>query len=245
MRPLLSVVLVPSTPMKEERLSTAGSCRITLASSCWRSAIAGNEIVCGASEMPCTTPVSCVGKKPLEMTIYNQHRERKSAGRHEKRRFLMVQHPAKGPPILRYYPVELLLGPAVEPSPASPSGVCLRSLAHIIGVSVSETNAEMRMVTPRVKANSLNSRPTTSPMKSSGIRTAMSDIVRERMVNPICFEPLRAASRGGSPCSTYLCDVLDHDYGVVHDKTGGYRQRHKGEVIQRKTQEVHHAECPD
>ena len=37
MRPLLSVVLVPSMPMKEDRLSTAGSFRITLASACWRS----------------------------------------------------------------------------------------------------------------------------------------------------------------------------------------------------------------
>ena len=29
MRPLFSVVLVPSMPMNEDRLSTAGSCRIT------------------------------------------------------------------------------------------------------------------------------------------------------------------------------------------------------------------------
>ena len=32
MRPLLSVVLVPSTPMKDERLSTAGSFRMIFAS---------------------------------------------------------------------------------------------------------------------------------------------------------------------------------------------------------------------
>ncbi len=44
MRPLLSVVLVPSTPMKDDRLSTAGSSRMTLASACWRSAMAGKEI---------------------------------------------------------------------------------------------------------------------------------------------------------------------------------------------------------
>ena len=43
MRPLLSVVLMPSMPMKEERLSTAGSCRITLARACWRFAMAANE----------------------------------------------------------------------------------------------------------------------------------------------------------------------------------------------------------
>ncbi len=34
-RPLLMVALVPSMPMNDERLSTAGSFRITLANSCW------------------------------------------------------------------------------------------------------------------------------------------------------------------------------------------------------------------
>ena len=52
MRPLFKVVLVPSAPMKDERLSTAGSRRITLASSCCCSAIAVNEMVSGACEMP-------------------------------------------------------------------------------------------------------------------------------------------------------------------------------------------------
>jgi len=35
-RPLLSVLLMPSTPMNDERLSTAGSSRITWASARWR-----------------------------------------------------------------------------------------------------------------------------------------------------------------------------------------------------------------
>ncbi len=68
MRPLLSVVFVPSTPMNDDRLSTAGSFRITRASACCRSAIAAKDTVCGASEMPRITPVSCTGKKPFGMT---------------------------------------------------------------------------------------------------------------------------------------------------------------------------------
>ena len=56
MRPLLSVTLVPSTPMNDDRLSTAGSLRITSARACCRVAIAVNEIDCGASEMPWITP---------------------------------------------------------------------------------------------------------------------------------------------------------------------------------------------
>ena len=37
MRPVFSVVLVPSTPMKDETLSTAGSSRMTPASALLRS----------------------------------------------------------------------------------------------------------------------------------------------------------------------------------------------------------------
>ncbi len=73
--------------------------------------------------------------------------------------------------------------------------------AHIIGVSVSDTTAEMMMVTASVTANSRNSRPTTSPMNSSGISTAISDTVNETMVNPICPAPVSAAFIGGMPCS--------------------------------------------
>jgi hypothetical protein len=66
---------------------------------------------------------------------------------------------------------------------------------------VSDTTAEIRMVMASVTANSRNSRPTTSPMNSSGISTAMSDTVSEMMVKPICVAPLKAACRGFSPSS--------------------------------------------
>ena len=69
MRPLFSVVLVPSAPMKEERLSTAGSCRMTFASSCCALVMAAKEMDAGACEMPWMTPVSCTGKKPLGMMM--------------------------------------------------------------------------------------------------------------------------------------------------------------------------------
>ena len=52
----------------------------------------------------------------------------------------------------------------------------------------------MTMVAASVIANSWKSRPTTSPMKRSGISTAMSETVSEMMVKPICAEPLTAAS---------------------------------------------------
>ena len=72
-----------------------------------------------------------------------------------------------------------------------------------MGVSVSETTAETRIVTLNVTANSRNSRPTISPMNNSGISTAISEMVSEMMVNPICSEPRSAAFRGASPSSIY------------------------------------------
>ena len=72
---------------------------------------------------------------------------------------------------------------------------------HIIGVSVSDTNAETRMVTARVIANSLKSLPTTSLMNNSGISTAISETVSDMMVKPICSEPLSAARIGLRPSS--------------------------------------------
>jgi len=70
MRPLFGVMLVPSMPMKDERLATSGSFRMTRTSACCRSDMAANEMVSGASETPRMTPVSCTGKKPLGTTTY-------------------------------------------------------------------------------------------------------------------------------------------------------------------------------
>ncbi len=57
------------------------------------------------------------------------------------------------------------------------------------------------MVVAKVTANSKKSRPTTSPMNSSGISTAMSDTVSDMIVKPISPEPFKAASSGAMPCS--------------------------------------------
>ena len=58
MRPLFMVVLVPSIPMNEERLSTAGSFMMILASACCSVDISRNDTVWAASEIPWITPVS-------------------------------------------------------------------------------------------------------------------------------------------------------------------------------------------
>ena len=75
--------------------------------------------------------------------------------------------------------------------------LCLwrKSFAHITGVSVKDTTAETRIVTLNVTANSRNSRPTISPMNKSGMSTAISETVSDKIVKPICAEPLSAASK--------------------------------------------------
>ena len=90
-----------------------------------------------------------------------------------------------------------------EPRSAAESLPCgFNQRADIVGTSVSDTTAEMRIVIASVTANSRNSRPTTSLMNSSGISTATSEIVSEMIVNPICVAPFSAAAIGGSPSST-------------------------------------------
>jgi hypothetical protein len=76
-----------------------------------------------------------------------------------------------------------------------------RMRAHIIGTRVKETTAEIKMVTARVTANSLNKRPITPPMNKSGISTAISEMVKDMMVKPICPAPAIAASSGAMPSS--------------------------------------------
>ena len=58
-------MLLPSTPMNEDRLTTSGSSRIARAKSCWCDDIAASEVSSAATEMPWITPVSCTGNSPL------------------------------------------------------------------------------------------------------------------------------------------------------------------------------------
>ena len=114
-----------------------------------------------------------------------------------------------------------------------------------MGVRVSETTAETRMVTVSVTANSRKRRPTMSPMKSSGMSTAISEMVSEMMVKPICSAPLQRRRMRRLALFDVADDVLDHHDGIVHHEAGGDGQRHQGEVVEAVAQQVHHAERAD
>ena len=64
----------------------------------------------------------------------------------------------------------------------------LRNRLHSIGVSVTDTTPDTRMAAAMVTANSCISRPTSPPMKSTGMNTATSDSVIDMIVTH-SFEP--------------------------------------------------------
>ena len=61
----------------------------------------------------------------------------------------------------------------------------------------------MATATESVTANSRNRRPTMPPMKSSGMKTAMSERLIESTVKPISREPCSVASSGLIPSSRW------------------------------------------
>ncbi len=70
-----------------------------------------------------------------------------------------------------------------------------------MGVSVSDTKAEISTVMDTVVANSRNRRPTMPPISSSGMNTAIRLMEMETTVKPISPAPLKDASIGLMPSS--------------------------------------------
>ena len=101
------------------------------------------------------------------------------------------------------------------------------------------------MVTASVMANSRNRRPTTSPMNSSGISTAISEIVSDTMVKPICSTTLEGGLKRRFALLDIAGDVLDHHDGVVDDEARGDRERHQRKIVEAEAQQIHGAEGAD
>src|ERR1700679_1072130 len=73
--------------------------------------------------------------------------------------------------------------------------------AHIIGVVVRDTSIAITIAVYKVMANSRNTRPTIPAINRIGMNTAISDMLMERMVNPISRDPSKAARLGAMPVS--------------------------------------------
>ena len=74
---------------------------------------------------------------------------------------------------------------------------------HIIGVRVSETKPEISTATMMTTANSCSTRPRMPPMNSTGMNTAISDMVIDRMVKEISRDPSSVACSGVLPISMW------------------------------------------
>ena len=91
----------------------------------------------------------------------------------------------------------------MRPGAAAPAALALRSSEHIIGVVLSETTSDTRMATESVMANSRKRRPTSPPIIRMGMKTAISETLMDRTVNPTSCAPFRAASMRVAPFSIW------------------------------------------
>ena len=148
----------------------------------------------------------------------------------------MLKHNFQRAAIERDHPVVEILRDVIKAAAFADLRAC-SSLAHIIGVKLSETTAETRMVTASVTANSRNRRPTISPMNRQ--RNQHRD-QRNRQRNDGEPDLPRAFQRGIERRVAFLqkaIDVLDHDNGVVHHEAGGDGQRHQREIVEAVAQQ--------
>ncbi len=174
----------------------------TMAAACRCSRSMASKLVpSAASVVPRSWAVSSLGRKPLGMITASQMVATSTANEAASaiRRRAITQSRVR-----RYQRSEAANARSVAESGAPPP--CrpgLRKRLPSIGVSVSDTNPETRMATPMVTANSRNSRPTRPPMNTSGMNTATSEMVMDRMVKPISRAPSKAACRAGFPISMW------------------------------------------
>jgi len=75
-------------------------------------------------------------------------------------------------------------------------------------------NEWKRQIGPR---NFEDSRPSTTPMKSTGMKKAASDQIIDTIVKPISHQTSDDVS-GSSPISKWTIDVLQHNDRIVHDE---------------------------
>ncbi len=85
-------------------------------------------------------------------------------------------------------------------------------------MSVSETTADTPTATLNVIANSRNKRPTMPVMKSRGMKTATSEMLKEMTVNPgdFLFRALERGLHRFFARFNVAHDILNHHNRVIH-----------------------------
>jgi hypothetical protein len=165
-RPVFGVALIVPAPTNDTTPVTAGSCATIRRHLGLQRVSFGIEMLCAglghrddhAGVLPRQEPL---GHDDIQPRRANQRR------RADQQHSADAATTSRANAIPGQQPFEPALGPAREPVGCS-SAPGRSNRPHIIGVRVSDTTAETTTATDSVTANSLNSRPTTPVMNSSG-----------------------------------------------------------------------------
>ena len=172
------------------RRSTSGSAWIAAATCACRLCISANETSGPASVTAVIEAGVLQRQEALRRDdVEDQTSRRCVANVTQQRRALALQHPQQRAVIELDHAVDAAADCGKPGDRRIPRRACFSSREHIIGVSVSETTAEITTAMVRVSANSRNMRPTSPVMNSSGMNTAISDTVSEITVKPISLAP--------------------------------------------------------
>ena len=83
------------------------------------------------------------------------------------------------------------------------------------------------------------------PIIRIGMKTAISEMLIESTVKPISSAPCSAACHGLHAIFDMTRDIFDHHDRVVHHESGGDREGHQREIVQRVADQIHRAESGD
>ena len=80
-------------------------------------------------------------------------------------------------------------------------------------------------------------------MKTSGMKTAASDNVIERIVKLISWAPAQRRLEGRLPVGVHPSHaVLEEDNGVIDEEADGEREREQREIVDAVIEQLHHGE---
>src|SRR3989441_630140 len=194
--------LIAPVPRNDIVASTLGSCCSTAITCCWCRTRSSNDVPSTVSVVPKIWELSSLGRKPFGTTTNRTPVPSRMAAEKAiaaRRRFITQSRLRSYQPSTCWY----RRSDCSYSFPWCASRDGRRNRLHSIGVRVSDTSPDTRMAAPMVTANSWNNRPTIPPMKSTGMKTAASDSVIDRIVNPTSRAPSNAAASGGSPFSMW------------------------------------------
>ena len=182
------------------------------------------------------TPVSWTGKKPFGHDHVEEDGEHEGPDGHDHRRLLPFEDPAQGPPVGCDGPIEHAPGCSKEPS------------LLLLGRVLEETGAHHGR---QGQGDDGGNEDRDAQGDGELAEEPSHNVAHEQERNEDRDEGDRQGQNGEADLLRTLegrlkrrvallyepGDILDHDYGVIHDKTGGDGECHQREVVEAETRE--------